>query len=257
MSIIQFYRYKWEGNVLSSLTKQTKFMVKRIHLLLGVQSLVAILVSINRLGTWTLGYVLPNEFLRWVDFNNMLILPLISLVAFYLLKKTLEYDSPQREAASHQALNLLFLVGVYLLGASYGDHEVTNYLHTRFCLDDSSSDLCRIVIFNDDEFSHWVFFTGFVLVNAALLFLQTVFPHRGQISGGDIALLVVNALFLGAGIFANLAFEVIGLDLYVVALLATVSVFLLWRRGRQPLFVYYAAAYTLGLVATLLVKVLQ
>jgi len=38
--------------------------MKRIHALLGVQSLVAILVSINRLGTWTLGYVLPNEFLR-------------------------------------------------------------------------------------------------------------------------------------------------------------------------------------------------
>jgi len=154
-------------------------------------------------------------------------------------------------------LNLLFLVGVYLLGASYGDHEVTNYLHTRFCLDDPSRDLCRIVIFNDDEFSHWVFFTGFVLVNAALLFLQTIFSYREAIRGSDIVLLVVNALFLGSGIFANLAFEVIGLDLYVVALLAVISVYLIWRRGRQPLFIYYAAAYTLGLVATLLVKVLQ
>ena len=154
-------------------------------------------------------------------------------------------------------MNLLFLVGVYLLGASYGDHEVTNYLHTRFCLDDPSSDLCRIVIFNDDEFSHWVFFTGFVLVNAALLFLQTIFSYREAIRGSDIVLLVVNALFLGSGIFANLAFEVIGLDLYVVALLAVISVYLIWRRGRQPLFIYYAAAYTLGLVATLLVKVLQ
>ena len=61
--------------------------MKRIHALLGVQSVVAILVSINRLGTWTLGYVLPNEFLRWVDFNNMLVLSLISLVALYLLKR--------------------------------------------------------------------------------------------------------------------------------------------------------------------------
>ena len=231
--------------------------MKKIHVLLGVQSLVAILVSFNRLGTWTLGYVLPNQFLRWVDFNNMLILPLISLAAFYLLKKTLETDSPGREAAIHRILNLVFLVGVYLLGASYGDHEVTNYLHTRFCLDDPFSNLCRIVIFNDDEFSHLVFFTGFVLVNAALLFLQIVFPHRDSIGGNDVALLVVNALFLGAGIFANLAFEVIGLDLYVVALLAALSVTLLWRRGRQPLFVYYTAAYALGLIATLLVKILS
>ena len=229
----------------------------RIHLLLAVQSVVAILVSINRLGTWTLGYVLPNQFLRWVDFNNMLVLPLISLVAFYLLKKTIEYDSPAREGKTHLTLNLIFIVGLYFLGASYGDHEVTNYLHVRFCLEDTTSDLCRIVIFNDDEFSHWVFFAGFVMVNAALLFLQEVFPHREPLTGTDIGLLIFNALFLGAGIFANLGFEEIGLDLYIVALLAILSTYLLWRRGRQPLFVYYTAAYWLGLIASFVAQTMR
>ena len=231
--------------------------MNRIHALLAVQSLVAILVSVNRLGTWTLGYVLPNEFLRWVDFNNMLVLPLISLAAFYLLKKTIEYDSPAREGRRHIAWNLVFIVGLYFLGASYGDHEVTNYLHTRFCLEDTTSDLCRIVIFNDDEFSHWVFFTGFVMVNAALLFMQNLFPHTGQLTGLDIVLLIFNALFLGAGILANLGFEEIGLDLYVVAVLALLSAYLLWRRGRQPLFVYYTAAYWLGLVASLVAQAMR
>jgi len=231
--------------------------MKRIHSLLAVQSVVAILVSINRLGTWTLGYVLPNEFLRWVDLNNMLVLPLISLVAFYLLKKTIEYDSPTREGRTHLTINLIFIVGLYFLGASYGDHEVTNYLHTRFCLQDSTSDLCRIVIFNDDEFSHWIFFTGFVMVNAALLFLQMVFPYRGEVTTGDASLLIGNAVFLAAGIFANLGFEEIGLDLYVVALLAILSVYLLWRRGKQPLFIYYTAAYWLGLVASIIAQMMR
>jgi len=231
--------------------------MKRIHSLLAVQSVVAILVSINRLGTWTRGYVLSNEFLRWVDFNNMLILPLISLVAFYLLKKRIEYDSPAREGRAHLTLNLIFIVGLYFLGASYGDHEVTNYLHTRFCLQDSTSDLCRIVIFNDDEFSHWVFFTGFVMVNAALLFLQMVFPYRESVTTGDTSLLVGNAVFLAAGIFANLGFEEIGLDLYIVALLAILSVYMLWRRGKQPLFIYYTAAYWLGLVASIIAQVMR
>ena len=231
--------------------------MKRIHSLLAVQSIVAILVSINRLGTWTLGYVLPNEFLRWVDFNNMLVLPLISLVAFYLLKKTIEYDSPAREGRAHIAWNLVFIVGLYLLGASYGDHEVTNYLHHRFCLEDTTSDLCRIVIFNDDEFSHWVFFTGFVMVNTALLFLQNVFPHRGQLTLTDVGLLIFNALFLGAGIFANLGFEEIGLDLYIVAFLAVFSAYLLWRRGKQPLFIYYTTAYWLGLIASFVAQVMR
>lgn len=228
--------------------------MKRIHTLLAVQSVVVILVSINRLGPWTLGYVLPNEFLRWVDFNNMLVLPLISLVAFYLLKKTIEYDSPSRESRAHLAINLTFIVGIYLLAASYGDHEVTNYLHVRFCLDDPSSDLCRIVIFNDDEFSHWIFFTGFVLMNAALLFLQKLFPHREKIESRDIALLLVNSLFLGAGVLANLGFEEIGLDLYIVAALAVLSAYLLWKRGRQPLFIYYSSAYWLGLIGSLIAQ---
>jgi hypothetical protein len=231
--------------------------MKRIHALLAVQSVLAILVSINRLGTWTLGYVLPNEFLRWVDFNNMLALPLVSLVALYLLKKAIEYDSPARESRAHIAWNLVFIIGLYLTAASYGDHEVTNYLHVRFCLDDPASDLCRIVIFNDDEFSHWVFFTGFIMVNSAILFLQVVFPYRGNLSGRDIGLLLLNSLFLGAGVFANLGFEEIGLDLYVVALLAVVSTLLLWKRGRQPMSIYYTAAYWLGLVGSLVAQMIR
>ena len=231
--------------------------MKRIHALLAIQSVVAILVSINRLGKWTLGFVLPNEFLRWVDFNNMLILPLISLVALYLLKKTIEYNSSAREGRVHIAWNLVFIVGLYLTAASYGDHEVTNYLHVRFCLDDPTSDLCRIVIFNDDEFSHWVFFTGFTMVNAALLLLQLVFPYKETLTSGDIALLIFNALFLGAGILANLGFEDIGLDLYVVAFLAILSTYLLWRRGKQPLFIYYTSAYWLGLIASVVAQALR
>ncbi|MGQ0604723.1 MAG: hypothetical protein ACT4QE_23840 [Anaerolineales bacterium] len=253
----------------------------RLHALLFVQTIVIILGSINRLGSFTLGYVAPNEFLRWVDFHNMLTLPLISLGAFYLLKKTLEYDSPQREGRWHLALNLTFILGLYLLGASYGTHEVTNYLSFRFCREVPTTDLCRIVIFNDDEFSHWVFFTGFVMVNAALMFFQVLFPHRGTgpskawagesgtivptrsvspsprsgaVTTLDKVLLGVNAVFIGAGIFANLAFEVIGLDLYVVALLAVVAVGLLWRKGAQPLLIYYSVAYVLGLIATFAYK---
>jgi hypothetical protein len=230
--------------------------MKRIHILLGIQSIIGILVSLNRLGPWTLGYVLSNQFLRWVDLNNIL-LSLASLVALYLLKKTIEYDSPAREGGTHLAWNLVFIVGVFITAASYGDHELTNYLHQRFCSTETTSDLCRIIIFNDDEFSHWVFFTGFVMVNTAILFLQNIFPYREKISSSDIALLALNAIFLGAAILANLGFEEIGLDLYVVTLLALISTYLLWRRGRQPMFIYYTIAYWLGLMTSLIAQALR
>lgn len=230
--------------------------MKRIHLLLGVQSLLAVLVSINRLGSWTLGYAHPNQFLRWVDLNNILV-SFVSLIAIYLLKKTIEYNSLAREGAAHTAWNLVFFIGVYLTALSYGFHEMTNYFHARFCTPDPGSDLCRIVIFNDDEFSHWLFFAGFILANSAILFLQVVFPHSEEVSQRDIALLLLNSLFLGLGVMANLGFEEIGLDLYVVAVLALVSAYLLWKRGRQPMFVYYTSAYWLGLVGSLLAQALR
>ncbi len=230
--------------------------MRRIHLLLGIQSLLAIFVSFNRLTDWFTGYVLPNEFLRWVDLNNILV-ALVSMITAYILKKTLEYNSPARDGRAHTAWNLIFMIGVFITAVSYGFHEMGNYLHVRFCDPDPGSDLCRIIIFNDDEFSHWLFFTGFTMVNAAILFLQNIFPRQEALSRTDIVLLLLNSLFLGAGILANLGFETIGLDLYIVALLAIVSASLLWRRGRQPMFIYYTAAYWLGLIGSMLAQVFR
>jgi hypothetical protein len=226
----------------------------RIHLLLAVQSIIIILLSINRLSSLALGYVAGNQFLRWVDFNNMLVLPLVSVIAFYLLVRHLESigaGTADLNPRSDLLIWLVFIVGVYLLGAGYGDHEVTNYLHTRFCSTGESSLVCNIIIFNDDEFSHWVFFAGFVLVNLGVMILQVLYPTPGKPTLLDNGLLVLNGLFIGAGIFANLAFEEIGLDLYVVALLAALALLLVRRRGRQPILVYYSVAYVVGLVATI------
>ena len=95
------------------------------------------------------------------------------------------------------------------------------------------------------------------MVNGALLILQNIFPYGDQLTSADVGLLSFNALFLGAGILANLGFEEIGLDLYVVALLAILSAYLLWRRGRQPLFIYYAVAYWLGLIASFVAQAMR
>jgi hypothetical protein len=235
--------------------------LSRIHWLLGIQTIVILLGSLNRLGSWTLGYMTANEFLRWVDFHNMLTLPLISVTAFYLLKKEIE-NSPLRDNGRSLSadwrpllLNLTFIIGLYLLATGYGSHETTNYLHFRFCPDGNTSDLCRIVIFNDDDFSHWLFFAGFVLVNGAIMLLQLVHPWQEKISKRDTAVLSLNALFVALGIFANLGFEEIGLDLYVILALAILSSWLLWRNGRQPLLLYYTVAYGIGLVITAVYRI--
>lgn len=40
----------------------TESVLGKMHILLGVQSLVIVLLSINRLSSLTTGYVAPNEF---------------------------------------------------------------------------------------------------------------------------------------------------------------------------------------------------
>jgi hypothetical protein len=143
-----------------------------------------------------------------------------------------------------------------LLGAGYGDHEITNYLHSRFCNSSDTADslLCRIIIFNDDEFSHWVFFAGFVFINAAMMLAQVIFPHNGAKTKSDLSMLIGNGFIIGLAIFANLAFERIGIDLYIIALLMLLSWFLFWLRGAQPLLVYYTDGYTLAFLGTLIYK---
>ena len=158
-------------------------------------------------------------------------------------------------AAGDRALRAGFMAGAYLLGVSYGIHEVTNYLGARFCAPGGDPGLCRVVEFNDDDFSHWLFFAGLTVVAAVLMLTQVAHPAGRRMGAADLALVLVNAVVIGAGIFANLAFEEVGLDLYVVAAVAVLAVVLLRRHGPHPLLVYYAAAYLLGLGGTVVYRV--
>lgn len=92
------------------------------------------------------------------------------------------------------------------------------------------------------------------MVNTAILLLQNIFPYREKISNIDSTLHFLNALFVGAAVPANPGFEEIGLDLYIVAYLALISIHLLWRPGRQPMFIYYTVACRLGLVGTVVAQ---
>ncbi|HEY7273255.1 MAG TPA: hypothetical protein VH502_11015 [Actinoplanes sp.] len=222
-----------------------------LHVLLSVQSLLIVLVSVNRLSALTTGYVASNQFLRWVDLNNML-LGLLAVLVYYLIVRYLE----RRSGRSSGALGVAFVVGAYLYAASYGSHEVTNYLHVRFC-PDTASDLCRIVAYNDDQFSHLLFFAGFIMLNVVVMLTQVTSPDAGRPTVTDTLLVVVNALFVAAGVVANLAFEEIGLDLYVVAAVAVFAVVLLWRQPHRLILRYYTVAFVLGLLVTGVLKVVR
>src|SRR5262245_9009906 len=213
------------------------------HLLLSVQSVVIVFVSINRLTTIGEAYVLPNEFLRWHDLTNIL-LALASVLAFYLLRRHLTTGAPSDRATrwGSTALGLAFILGVYLIAASYGDHETTNYLHGRFCPPEDTTRLCEIIRYHDDGFSHLLFFAGFTTINLVIMLTQARHPTRRPLTKPDVAALGVNAVFTAAGVTANLAFETIGYDLFVVAGVAVAATVLQLRRRGQPILIYYTIA---------------
>ena len=223
-----------------------------LHVLLGVQSLLIVLVSVNRLTTATTGYVASNQFLRWVDLDNM-VLGLLAVVVYHLLVRYLERRSPPASRRARDALGVAFVLGAYLYAAGYGSHEVTNYLHVRFC-PDTSGGLCRIIAYHDDQFSHLLFFAGFIVLNVVVMLTQAISADPGRPGAADNVGVIVNALFVAAGVVANLAFEEIGLDLYVVAAVAAFAVVLLWRQPRRLIHRYYAVAFVLGLAVTGVIK---
>ncbi|MFE9356583.1 hypothetical protein ACFYPB_21010 [Streptomyces olivaceoviridis] len=139
----------------------------RLHLLLTLDSLVVVLISVNRKADGTLAFVAGNQFLRWVEIDNM-VLGLCTVLLYYLVTAHLVRDARPRRRGGLLALGALFTAGAYLYALSLGDHEVTNYLHGRFC-SESLPPVCRVVAFNDDVFSDAVFLAGFTLLNTTVM----------------------------------------------------------------------------------------
>jgi hypothetical protein len=214
-----------------------------LHLMLSAVSVDLVLLTVNRRTDLTLSFAASNEFLRWTEVNNML-LGLVTVILYYALNSHVG-AGPGGARRESRYLGLLFTFGVYLYAISYGSHEIANYLNSRFCFDKSGS-FCSIVDFYDNEFSHYLFFSGFIILNTTVLVTQLLSPATKPISCLDNLLIAANALVIAAGIAANLAFERIGSDLYVVAAIAVTTVAISRRRPGQPILRYYTIAYVGG-----------
>ena len=234
---------------------------RTLHLALTGLSLVVVLLSVNRLTGLTEGRLSPDGFLRWLDLNAMLPIPILGIVLYYLLKKDVERHGDAGGGRHLLALNLSFVVGIYLFGVSSGDHETTNYLNHRFCTDGTADEaLCAVVSFHDDTFSHLLYYIGLTLYTLSVVAIELRHPRRVPIASRDRHLVLFNASLIALGIFANLAFEEAGLDIAAFLLVALLANAALWRAGRRwtgmPFTLYVAAAYGAGVVATVAYKIL-
>src|SRR3989344_5129113 len=233
--------------------------MKIFHILLTGLSATIVALSINRLTPITQQYLQPYDYLRVMDFLAMIPIPLASSLLYFLLKENIIAHGRAARVAYAGVLNLLLITGIYLFAAGSGTHEVTNYLNIRFCdSGGSATPICRIIVYNDDEFSHYVYYAGFILLNVALMGFEYFHPRSNTISRRDVFGISANSLIIGLGIFANLAFEEIGIDLYIFGAVMLLALWLLFKGKHKPahlpVTMYFAISYTLGVVGTLVYR---
>jgi hypothetical protein len=228
--------------------------LRPVHLLLAAQSAVLVLASVNRLWDATDADGLPNGSLRVVDVLNLFVLAPASALILYLLLERVLADVPSR---ARRRLRLAFVGAVYLFALSYGMHEPADFVHAEFCGGaNGGGALCDAVEYHDDELSHFVFFVGLAGMNAVLLLAQAASTGVGvAMARRDRTLVLANASIIALAIVANLGFEAIGLDLFVVAAVAGLAFWLLRGYGQRALIVYFAWAYGVGLAVTLAVRI--
>jgi hypothetical protein len=238
-------------NTTASETSDRLAWTRRLQVLLGAESVLLVLASVNRLWDATDAEVLPHGSLRVVDVVNLMVLAPASALVLYLLLEHVLGDLPRR---ARRRLRFAFVAALYLFAASYGMHEPADFIHAEFCGREDGA-LCESVAYHDDELSHGLFFAGLAGMDAVLLLAQAGTRTLGaHLSARERAIVLANASVVAVAIVANLGFEAIGLDLIVVAAVGALALYLASRRGARALIVYFAWAYLTGLIGTVAIK---
>ena len=232
--------------------KESKYQ-RWIGLLLIAQTLILIVASLNRLTDFSAGPVAENQFLRWRDFNHLMVFPPLTVFIAIGFRQVFLRVGENRNGWA----DLLFVIAVYFLGAGYGVHELANYLSvlakTREAIDPVFREVIR---YNDDDFSHWVFFGAFIILNIVMLLWQAANPFQSRLSRIDLTICVINGLILSAAILANLTRGELGFDLVALLALAVIALFFWLKNKRQPLNIYYVTGLWPGLIGTAVAKML-
>ncbi|MCR4263985.1 MAG: hypothetical protein NUV98_04695 [Candidatus Roizmanbacteria bacterium] len=236
--------------------------MKHVHYILTGLSLVLVLLSANRLLPSTRGMLPPHDFLRVVDINAMLPIPLASVLLYFYLKKNVEENGKLLNKKFLTFASLLFVAGVYLFGAGSGLHEAMDYLNARFCdRGELKNELCNIVSYNDDTFSHVIYYLGFILLTVSLVATEYFSPRKHAVSSKDVKLVLANALFIALFIFANLAFEPTLMDMIVFGSMTvlTLSTLMFGKHSYKllPVTFYFAVSYGVGVTSSLLYKIIM
>ncbi|WP_433559708.1 hypothetical protein ACQPWY_16590 [Pseudonocardia xinjiangensis] len=233
-------------------------IMNRINWLFTATSLSVVLVSVERFSFTTRILLPPFDFLRLHELVQMAAIILVTVVIPALLFREVSGNFSALSARGGAAVFLVFVVGVYYYSTGNGVHELASFTFNTYCDTATvSGNLCGGLFINDFYTGNILFFVGGLLMNVALLVLERRNPHS-PVVGGAFVVLLINAVVYAVTVVAYAGFDrvVVGLVYSVVQCVVALA-FLLSVRSRYrqfPLITYLAVAYTLGAVASAVVR---
>ncbi len=234
--------------------------MKRLHFLFSLNSLVVVLVSIERFSFTTHILLQPYQFLRLHEAVQITVLILATaIIPFFLLKEVTDnFSLLTKGKKSNLFLGVLFLAGIYLYASGNAFHELASFTLNQYCnVSTLSSPLCQGLFFNDYYTGNVLYFVGAFLFTIALILLEVAQPHL-EMTRRDIWLLLPNCLIYALAIVAYAGFDrvLVGLVDSLCTTIVVVGILLINRKvvRRLPLTNYTALTYLIGTLIACLVR---
>ena len=233
--------------------------MSRINFLLTLSSLNVLLVTIERFSFTTQVFLQPFNFLRLHEVFQMLTIILATvIIPFFILREVTDNFSALKSTKG-VILGTLFITGIYFYATGNGVHELGSFAFNTYCeTKNVTGNLCGGLFFNDYYFGNILYFIGAFLMNIVIILFERDHPQKIPIAGKNLAILITNSVVYAFAIFAYSGFDrvLVGL-VYSLISMVVIDVLLLTARTKPkhlPFTLYAASTYTLGTLASLLMR---
>ena len=234
--------------------------MKRLHILFSLNSLLVVLVSIERFSFTTRVLLQPYDFLRLHEAIQMTVLILATaILPFFLLKEvTGDFSLLAKGKRGNLLLGALFIAGIYLYASGNAFHELASFMLNQYCnVTAVSGTLCQGLFFNDYYTGNVLYFVGAFLFTIVLILLEVSQP-RFEMTRRDLWLLLPNCMLYALAIVAYAGFDrvLVGLVYSLFTTVVVVAILLINRKElrRLPLTSYTAITYVLGTLVACVVR---
>lgn len=232
--------------------------MKRINILLTLSSLNVVLVTLERFSFTTQIILQPYSYLRLHEVIQMSFIILFTVIIPALLLKEVSNNFETLRTTKGSLLALLFVIGVYFYATGNGLHEVASYLFNTFCdTKQIKTVVCGSMFFNDYYTGNTLYFIGAFMMNLALILLEKLKPVQ-KFNNKDFTIMGINSVVYALTIFAYAAYDrvLVGLIYSVISMIVIDGIFLLTYKNyrKMPFTTFAAIAYTIGTIASLIVR---